>query len=90
MNLGLKMHQNSKSLWKTDPEDSGDSGLEDTLRVMDLPINKFLEVGKEEEEPVFKTEICKGQKILYVAEFDTSYLKNVKIIRCRQANKRGN
>lgn len=42
---------------------------------MDLPINKFLEVGKEEEEPIFKTEICKGQKILYVAEFDTSYLK---------------
>lgn len=57
---------------------------------MDLPINKFLEVGKEEEEPVFKTEICEGQEIFYVAEFDTNYLKNVKIIRCRQANKRGN
>ena len=65
----------SPKLVKADPEDSGDSDTEDTLRAMGFPIDKFLEVGKNEEEPVLKKGIYRGKQISYVAKLDTNYLK---------------
>ena len=44
---------------------------------MGFPIDKSLEVGKNEEEPVFKKGIYKGKKISCVAKFDTNYLKKI-------------
>ena len=41
----------SPVLVETNPEDSGDTGTEDTLRVMGFSIDKYLEVVKNEEEP---------------------------------------
>ena len=43
---------------------------------MGFPI-KSLEVGKNEEELVLRKEIYRGKKILYVAKFDTNYLKEM-------------
>ena len=65
-----------------DSEDLGDLDVADSQRAMGFSIDRSLEVGKE-EEPVLKKGIYKGQKILYVAKFDT-------IIGCKQTNKRGN
>ena len=41
---------------------------------MDFPIDNSLEVGKNEEEPVLKKEIYRGEKRSYLAKFDTNYL----------------
>ena len=60
-----------------DPEDSGDSDIEDTLRDMGFPIDKSLEASKNEEEPVLKKGICRGKKMSYVAKFDSNYLKKM-------------
>ena len=44
----------SLGLVKADSKESEDSDTENTLRAMSFPINKSLEVGKNEEEPVLK------------------------------------
>ena len=62
---------------ETCPQDSEDSGTEDTLRVMGFPIDKSLEVGKNEEGLVFKKGIYRGKKISYVAKFGTNFLKKM-------------
>ena len=62
-------------LVETNPEDSGDTGTEDTLRVMGFSIDKYLEVVKNEEEPVFKKMIYRGQKISYVLNLIPTTLK---------------
>ena len=54
---------------KADPEDTGDSDTNDTLRTMGFLTNKSLEVGKKG--------IYRGKKISYVAKFDTNYLKKI-------------
>ena len=62
---------------ETGPENSGDSDTEDTLRAMGFPIDKSLEVGKNEEGLVFRKEIYRGKKISYIAKFDTNYRKKM-------------
>ena len=57
-----------------DSNDSGDSEIEDTLKAMGFPIDRSLEVCKE-EEIVFKKGLYKFQKISYVAKRDTTYFK---------------
>ena len=59
------------------PEDSGNSDTEDTIRAMGFPIDKSLEVGKNEKELVLRKGIYRGKKVLYVANFDTNYLKKM-------------
>ena len=51
-------------LWdvETGPEDSEDSDTEDTLGVMGFPIDKSLEVGKNEEGLVFEKGLTKAKK----------------------------
>ena len=63
----------SKSLGdvETGPEDSGDSDSKHTLGPW-----IFLLINRE-EGLVFKKEIYRGEKILYVATFDTGYLKKM-------------
>ena len=51
--------------------------MEDTLRALGFPIDKSLEVGKNEEELVLRKGIYRGKKILYVAKFDINYLKKM-------------
>ena len=65
----------SPVLVETNPENSGDTGTEDTLRVMGFSIDKYLEVVKNEEEPVFKKMIYRGQKISYVLNLIPTTLK---------------
>ena len=65
-----------------DPKDPGDSDTEDALRAMGFPIEKSLEVGKNEEEPVLKKGIYRGKKLSYVAKFDTNYLKKMLTSSC--------
>ena len=49
-----------------EPEDLGDLDVEDTLRTMGFPIDKSLEVSKEEEEPVHKKrDIQEGGNIIF-------------------------
>lgn len=84
-----KKASNFSEFLKKDSEDSGDSDFEDALRVMGFSMDKSLEVGKEKDSVLTKG-IYKGQQLSQVAKFITSYLKNVKIIGCRQANKRSN
>ena len=51
---------------------------------MGFPIDQSLEVGQKEEEPVLEKEIYSCKKI-YVAKFNTNYLKkNLNIIKHRQ------
>ena len=50
---------------------------EDTLRAMGFPIDKSLELYKNEEGLVFKKRIYRGENISYVATFDTSFLKKM-------------
>ena len=49
----MKKVPKSPGLAETDPENLGESDTEDTLRTMGFPIDKSLEVGKEEKKPVF-------------------------------------
>ena len=73
----MKTVSNSLGLVETGPENSGDLDTEDTFRSMGFPIDKSLELGKNEEGIIFKKRIYKGKKT-YVATFDTNYLqKNV-------------
>ena len=44
---------------------------------MGFQIVKSLEVGKNEEELVLRKGIYRDKKILYVAKFDTNYLKKI-------------
>ena len=60
-----------------DTHDSGDSEIEDTLKAMGFPIDRSLEVCKE-EEIVFKKGLYKFQKISYVAKRDATYFKKKK------------
>ena len=48
--------------------------MEYILRVMGFPIDKSLEVGKNEEELVPRKGIYRDKKISYVAKFDANYL----------------
>ena len=64
-------------LVEIDPENSRDSDTEDTLRAMGNPIDKSLEVGKNEEEPVLKKGIYRSENISHVVKFDINYLKKV-------------
>ena len=57
----VKKAPKSLELVETDPEDSGDSDTEDILRAMGFPIDKSLEVVKNEEEPVLKKGIYRGK-----------------------------
>ena len=60
---------------ETGPEDSEDSGTKDNLRAMGFPIDKSLELDKNEERLVLRKGIYRVENILYVATFDTGYLK---------------
>ena len=73
----IKKASKFPELAKAEPEDAGDSDIENTLRAMGFPIDKSLEVGKNKEEPVLKKGIYRGKKISYVAKFDTKYLQKM-------------
>ena len=64
----VKKAPDSPGLVETDRENSGDSDTEDTLRATGFPVDKSLEVGKNEEEPIFKRGINRSKKISYVAK----------------------
>ena len=55
----MKKAPKSPGLVETDPEDSD---TEDTLKTIGFPVNKFLEVGKNEEKPALKKGIYRGKK----------------------------
>ena len=59
----VKKVSKSLGLVETGPKNSGDSDTEDTLMALGFPIDKSLEIGKNEEEPVLKKGIYRGKKI---------------------------
>ena len=73
----MKKLSKSLGLVETGPENSGDPETKDILSTTFFPIDKSLEVGKNEEEPVLKKGIYRAKKISYVAKFDTNYLKKM-------------
>ena len=60
--LVVKTVSKSLGLVETGPEDSRDSGTENTLSAMGFPIDKSLELGKNEKEVIFRKGIYKGKK----------------------------
>ena len=59
----VKKVSKSLGLVETGPKNSGDSDTKDTLMALGFPIDKSLEIGKKEEEPVLKKGIYRGKKI---------------------------
>ena len=61
----MKKAPKSPGIVETDPESTGDSEMEDTLRAISFPIDKSLDVGKNEEEPVLKKGTYTGNIIRF-------------------------